>query len=424
MSRALYRAVNSSPSSSEGDNDYESSSLRHSSTSNKLLKTRHNQISFSLFPSHGSPPLSSATSGLESPIFCDLTPTSSLRDFVINGGNRVMKAMNPCMEQQRSQNESFINSQNQMRPKSSNESTALGKVLSSATSNIRTVTTADLMYDSDCELSQCSEIDSHLTQRGVLMNSSLSNDQLKEIPYRVQIPIVSRDEGNASPVENLDLRPILQVRPVREDSPIFLAGKGNIASSLVPGSASRYLRGYQIEGVRWLWNKYIEGIGCILGGIFILSLLILPFMHPSSAYLLHWALNLLFPMSLLDDMGLGKTVQICSFLLAVFHKTGGSTDIESNFVKRKNGYNYQPLASLSPVEHRFTALPCIIICPASVEANWYTFAIVFCLISIFLCLLLLSVVINTVACNPIYLLFYLFIYLFSDSFALLHDDYF
>lgn len=76
-------------------------------------------------------------------------------------------------------------------------------------------------------------------------------------------------------------------------------------------------------------------------------------------------------MNCLDDMGLGKTVQICSFLLAIFHKTGGNSDIESNFIKRKNGYNYQPLVSLSARGHRFTALPCLIICPASVEDNWW-----------------------------------------------------
>ena len=33
----------------------------------------------------------------------------------------------------------------------------------------------------------------------------------------------------------------------------------------VPAYAAQYLKDYQIEGVKWLWRKYISGVGCILG---------------------------------------------------------------------------------------------------------------------------------------------------------------
>lgn len=44
----------------------------------------------------------------------------------------------------------------------------------------------------------------------------------------------------------------------------------------VPSTINRYLRDYQREGVRFIYNNYIRSSGCILG----------------------------------DDMGLGKTVQV------------------------------------------------------------------------------------------------------------------
>lgn len=64
----------------------------------------------------------------------------------------------------------------------------------------------------------------------------------------------------------------------------------------VPYTINRYLRDYQREGIRFIYNNYIRSRGCILG----------------------------------DDMGLGKTVQVIGFLAAVLHKTGTWEDIENN----------------------------------------------------------------------------------------------
>uniref|UniRef100_A0AAQ4PE35 Excision repair cross-complementation group 6-like 2 n=1 Tax=Gasterosteus aculeatus aculeatus TaxID=481459 RepID=A0AAQ4PE35_GASAC len=64
----------------------------------------------------------------------------------------------------------------------------------------------------------------------------------------------------------------------------------------VPYTINRYLRDYQREGIRFIYNNYICSRGCILG----------------------------------DDMGLGKTVQVIGFLAAVLHKTGTWEDIKNN----------------------------------------------------------------------------------------------
>ncbi|KAF6750783.1 P-loop containing nucleoside triphosphate hydrolase protein [Ephemerocybe angulata] len=61
----------------------------------------------------------------------------------------------------------------------------------------------------------------------------------------------------------------------------------------VPASINTYLRGYQREGVQFLYNRYAANEGGLLG----------------------------------DDMGLGKTVQIAAFLSAIMGKEGVSTDI-------------------------------------------------------------------------------------------------
>uniref|UniRef100_H3AUP2 ERCC excision repair 6 like 2 n=1 Tax=Latimeria chalumnae TaxID=7897 RepID=H3AUP2_LATCH len=64
----------------------------------------------------------------------------------------------------------------------------------------------------------------------------------------------------------------------------------------IPRTINRYLRDYQRDGAKFIYNHYVGGRGCILG----------------------------------DDMGLGKTIQVISFLAAVLHKTGTREDIENN----------------------------------------------------------------------------------------------
>ncbi|XP_066460179.1 DNA excision repair protein ERCC-6-like 2 [Eleutherodactylus coqui] len=109
-----------------------------------------------------------------------------------------------------------------------------------------------------------------------------------------------------------------------EDFPLSEAGV------CIPYTINRYLRDYQREGVRFLYDHYVRSTGCILG----------------------------------DDMGLGKTVQVISFLAAVLHKKGTREDIENNrpeFLLRTIRKEH-PAASSKRVF--------LIVSPLSVLFNW------------------------------------------------------
>jgi hypothetical protein len=60
-------------------------------------------------------------------------------------------------------------------------------------------------------------------------------------------------------------RPSLSLNFMRPSEPIPLVGRGAILDSEIPAASARYLRDYQMTGVKWLWEKYISGIGGILG---------------------------------------------------------------------------------------------------------------------------------------------------------------
>ncbi|XP_061586014.1 DNA excision repair protein ERCC-6-like 2 [Cololabis saira] len=96
----------------------------------------------------------------------------------------------------------------------------------------------------------------------------------------------------------------------------------------VPYTINRYLRDYQREGIKFVYNNYIQANGCILG----------------------------------DDMGLGKTVQVIGFLAAVLHKTGTWEDVENN----------RPLflQSQIPSKPSNPRKVFLIVAPLSVLYNW------------------------------------------------------
>ncbi|KAF6737059.1 DNA excision repair protein ERCC-6-like 2 [Oryzias melastigma] len=96
----------------------------------------------------------------------------------------------------------------------------------------------------------------------------------------------------------------------------------------VPYTINRYLRDYQREGIKFIYNNYIRSSGCILG----------------------------------DDMGLGKTVQVIGFLAAVLHKTGTWEDVENN----------RPLflQSQMPSKESNPNKVFLIVAPLSVLYNW------------------------------------------------------
>nr|XP_017212822.1 DNA excision repair protein ERCC-6-like 2 isoform X2 [Danio rerio] len=94
----------------------------------------------------------------------------------------------------------------------------------------------------------------------------------------------------------------------------------------VPYTINRYLRDYQREGIKFIYQNYAKSRGCILG----------------------------------DDMGLGKTVQVIGFLAAVLQKTGTWKDVENN--------RPQFLLSQKPSERVQKVF--VIVAPLSVLYNW------------------------------------------------------
>jgi DNA excision repair protein ERCC-6-like 2 len=108
------------------------------------------------------------------------------------------------------------------------------------------------------------------------------------------------------------------VRPCREYKDVILEQSAGV----VPASIARYLRDYQIEGVKFLHRQFVYQEGCILG----------------------------------DDMGLGKTVQVAAFLTAVFGKTGDSRDAKRMRKFRRRTDRWYPRV--------------LIICPGTLTQNW------------------------------------------------------
>ncbi|BEJ04866.1 hypothetical protein CcaverHIS641_0206830 [Cutaneotrichosporon cavernicola] len=97
---------------------------------------------------------------------------------------------------------------------------------------------------------------------------------------------------------------------------------------VIPAPINRFLRKYQREGIDFLYSKYKQGYGGVLG----------------------------------DDMGLGKTVQVIAFLSAIMRKTGTSAD-EGRRKSLIRGDNVESI----PAKRWPTAL---IVCPTSLVDNW------------------------------------------------------
>ncbi|KAJ8285199.1 hypothetical protein GJAV_G00023440 [Gymnothorax javanicus] len=106
--------------------------------------------------------------------------------------------------------------------------------------------------------------------------------------------------------------------------PYALAGH----AASIPYTINRYLRDYQREGAKFIYDSYARGRGCILG----------------------------------DDMGLGKTIQVIAFLAAVLLKKGTWEDIENNAPYF--------LLSQASSEKRKTQKVFLIVAPLSVLYNW------------------------------------------------------
>ncbi|KAK3326359.1 P-loop containing nucleoside triphosphate hydrolase protein [Apodospora peruviana] len=94
------------------------------------------------------------------------------------------------------------------------------------------------------------------------------------------------------------------------------------SAGVIPACIAQYLRDYQIAGVKFLHQRFVYQMGCLLG----------------------------------DDMGLGKTVQVAAFLTAVFGKTGDERDAKRMRKMRRAGDQWYPRV--------------LIVCPGSLIQNW------------------------------------------------------
>lgn len=94
------------------------------------------------------------------------------------------------------------------------------------------------------------------------------------------------------------------------------------SAGLIPASIAQYLRDYQVDGVKFLHEKFVYQKGAILG----------------------------------DDMGLGKTVQVAAFLTAAFGKTGDERDSKRLRKMRRHHERWYPQA--------------LIVCPSGLMPNW------------------------------------------------------
>ncbi|ORY06904.1 SNF2 family N-terminal domain-domain-containing protein [Clohesyomyces aquaticus] len=115
-------------------------------------------------------------------------------------------------------------------------------------------------------------------------------------------------------------RPVLSgVKPQRSYEDIQLRE----SLGVIPASIAQWLRDYQIDGVRFLHERFVRQTGALLG----------------------------------DDMGLGKTIQVIAFLTAAFGKTASESDAKRmRKVRRLGDGGWYPRI--------------LIVCPGTLMQNW------------------------------------------------------
>lgn len=109
------------------------------------------------------------------------------------------------------------------------------------------------------------------------------------------------------------------VKPQRAKKNTRLCDSGGV----IPAPITQWLRDYQVEGVKFLHERFVKQTGAILG----------------------------------DDMGLGKTIQVIAFLTAAFGKTATKRDSKCmRKIRRSGDGRWYPRV--------------LIVCPGTLMQNW------------------------------------------------------
>ncbi|BFY99657.1 hypothetical protein BsWGS_02697 [Bradybaena similaris] len=132
--------------------------------------------------------------------------------------------------------------------------------------------------------------------------------------------------------ENHEERPRLTIAPTSDKVSYKLSADDVQPPVIVPATINQYLRDYQRDGIRFLYQHYIAKTGAILG----------------------------------DDMGLGKTIQVISFLAALLGKQGNHVDTLHAIPKFIRQMSDDIPSSPPKQAHK----PFLIIGPSAVMYNW------------------------------------------------------
>lgn len=161
-----------------------------------------------------------------------------------------------------------------------------------------------------------------------------SNDEKRESRREITSAIEAQD--------GMGFKPSFSKRPTIPPPPLILDHEKDIR---VPDSINYCLRSYQRDGIRFMYQRYRQRMGGILG----------------------------------DDMGLGKTVQVISFLSAIMKKTGKRTDLDRRCQHinrlfdegkrlRRLGEDQSVDEHLPPPNDRWPT--CLLVVPSSLISNW------------------------------------------------------
>ncbi|KAF2263594.1 hypothetical protein CC78DRAFT_568920 [Lojkania enalia] len=141
--------------------------------------------------------------------------------------------------------------------------------------------------------------------------------RLREVGLRYPPNIDDIDFSDEGTEEKPVLHPDIRTQRVHRDIKLHESG------GIIPAPIAQWLRDYQIDGVKFLHERFVRQTGALLG----------------------------------DDMGLGKTIQVIAFLTTAFGKSGTRSDAKlMRKVRRMGDGRWYPRI--------------LIVCPGTIMRNW------------------------------------------------------